>query len=308
MRLTFYHYNNPVEPPYIEDFIQGAKEHGDVVAVCHADNFTQVPVDSDVALFVGIKGKTREIVDAYRAAGKRIVIFDKGAIRTRNRSTHRKIFLDGGTALAYLNRVPRRPSDRWKQLGIELAPFQLPEPGAPIIYANNSQKVHDYWGLGSAADLAEYVVETLHRLAPTRTIIFRPKPRALDFREIDNVVLSLKPDTIEDALCSSQYGRAHCLVTHASHCSVNALIAGIPVVALSPNPAKSLAGRYIEQALKPPVPTSAERLAFFENLAYTQWTPEEFQNGLMWDFIKREMSLTFPQKDEPIKPLRRVNG
>lgn len=310
MHITFYHYDKPFEVPFIEDFTEGLKDYVDTtIDTCHVDDFKKVPKHSDIAAFVGIRGRTREIVDAYRDLGKRVIVFDKGVIRFRNISSHRRVNLDGGTCLAYLNRVKIRPADRWKSLNISLAPMQHGEPGAPIIYANNSQKVHDYWGLGSAEELAEDTVRKLMHMAPKRKIVFSPKPRALDFREIEGAILSLKPNTIEDALAGKIPGvdgkRAHCLVTHTSSCSINALIAGVPVVVLSPNPAKSVAGKYIEQALQPPLPTDEERLRLLQNLAWCQWTAAEFRNGEMWRFLKREIAATLPQKDEPIAPLRK---
>lgn len=294
MKITFYHRNDPFEPPFISDFIAGARVVGDTTITADLDRFTAVPDDSDIAVFVGVRGKTREVVDAYRALGRRTIILDKGAIRFRNRSTHRRVYLDGGTALAYLNRFRRRDPSRWQAFGCELAPMREEVPRAHIVYANNSQKVHDYWRLGSAEELAEQTVKQLQKMAPTRKIVFRPKPRALDFREIEGAELSLKPHTIEDALVG-----AHCLVTHTSHCTVNALMMGIPVVALMPNPAKNVAGKFIEQALAPPIPSEEDRYSFFCNMAWAQWSPDEFKDGTMWKFMRREMELTLPQEDEP---------
>lgn len=271
----------------------GISSLGDFFEIGFASDFDGKP-DADVALFWGVNGQTREIVDAYRAAGKRTLIFDKGAIRTRNRSDYNKVFLDGGTALAYLMRIDR-PPDRWDKLEIELKPWR--KSSGHIIYANNSQKVHDYWRLGQADDLSESVINDLRRIAPSREIVFRPKPRALDFREIEGVRLSLRPETIEDALDG-----AHCLVTYTSHCSVNALIAGVPAICLGPNPGKPLAGKYLEQALQPYFPAPAKRYQYFCNLAYAQWTDDEIKSGAAFEFLKAEMAATYPQQGEPVKP------
>lgn len=305
MHVRFYHYRKPAgslepapfEVSFIEDMSAGLDAHGDTYDVVFAGDWQDYDL-ADVAAFVGVRGTTRDIVDAYRAAGKRTIIMDKGAIRHHNISEYRRIYLDGGTALAYLMRV-KRPSDRWERLGIEIKQERddPPAPGAPIVYANNSQKVHDYWRLGDARACAEETVQNLMKIAPSRKIIFRPKPRVLDFSEIPGAELSLKPDSIEDALLG-----AHCLVTHHSHCTVNAIIAGVPVVTLGPNPASGVAGKYIEQALRPPILHHKRRKMFLQNLAYAQWLPEEMRSGEMWEFIKGEMAATLPSIDEPLGP------
>jgi hypothetical protein len=294
MHFKFFHtLEKDLEHEFRALMVSGISAVGDKVEIGFASDFSGKP-ESDVALFWGVNGPTREIIDVYRAVGKRTLVFDKGAIRTRNRSDYNKVFLDGGTALAYLMRVDRL-SDRWEKLGISLKPFK--KSSGHIIYANNSQKVHDYWRLGSADQMAESIIGKLKRIAPTREVVFRPKPRALDFREIEGVRLSLRPDTIEDALDG-----AHCLVTYTSHCSINALIAGVPVICLGPNPGRPLAGKYLEQALQPHTPGDRERWQFFCNLAYAQWTDEEIRNGAVWEFLKSEMRATMPQNGEPLKP------
>lgn len=294
MQVRFYHHGKTeYEQPYLEQMTAGLLAHGHQIEVVAATSWRDCGELADVAAFVGVRGVTREIIQSYRDAGRRSVVLDKGAIRRSNVSDYRRVYLDGGSCLAYLMRV-KRPSDRWDRLGIEIEDRVGDFRRAPIVYANNSQKVHDYWQLGDGQALAEQVIGKLRRIAPSRKIIFRPKPRALDFAEIDGATLSLKPDTIEDAIAG-----AACLVTYTSHCSVNAVIAGVPVVALGPNPATPIAGKFLEQAVRPPHLPHKKRAQWLYNLAYAQWTPEEIAAGAMWEFICGEMAATLPATSEP---------
>lgn len=272
----------------------GALACGDRLEAVPAQDFRDADL-ADVAVMVGLRAHTREVVDAYRAAGRRTIVLDKGAIRVRNASDYVRVYLDGGSSLAYLMRE-RRPPDRWEALQIDAARPRRTSRSHHVLYANNSQKVHDYWRLGSADELTERTFALMRRMAPRRPMVFRPKPRAMDFREVEDVRTSVKPETIEDAL-----ENCHVLVTYTSHCSVNAVLAGVPVVALGPNPAAPIAGKYLEQILDPPVPDEAARDQWLFNMAYAQWTEDELASGEAWEFIRGEIEATLPQQGEPTR-------
>jgi hypothetical protein len=252
---------------------------GDTLEIGDCQDFDGKP-EGDMAILWGLSAQTRDVIAAYRAAGKRTLMLDKAAIRKKGRSRHYRVLLDGGTSLSLTQK--RRPSDRWEAMDIGLQPWS--KKGEAVVYATNSQLVHDFWRLTPVEDLAAETVGEIASRAPGREIVYRPKPQNIEFKPIEGARLSLKPERIEDILRG-----AHCLVTHTSHCSIDALIAGVPVICLGPNPAQQLAGRSLELLTDPPIPDDRARHQFFCNLAYCQWSREEIESGEMWAFIKGEL-------------------
>lgn len=283
MHLRFYHsLHKQIEYDFLKWFGTAAANAGDVLESgdC-ADAGAEL---ADVGIFWGLSDLTRDVVEAYRAAGRRTLMLDKAAIRKKSKSRHYRVLIDGGTALAYLMRK-KRPADRWEAMQIRLKPWR--KQGERIIYANNSQRVHDFWRLGNPRDMAIETLDAIKAAMPDHEIIFRPKPHAIDQYRIEGMRNSVPPEKIEDLLKG-----AHCLVTHTSHCSVDALIAGVPVICLGPNPAQPLAGDSLDRIVNPPMPRDAARYQFFCNLAYCQWSQDELASGEALEFIKGEMAAT----------------
>jgi hypothetical protein len=284
MHLKFYRsLHKPIEYEFPEWFSSAVRDAGDTLDIGDATEFSSEP-EADIAVLWGLSGITRDVIDAYRAAGKRTLMLDKAAIRRKSRSRHYRVLLDGGTALPYLMRK-RRPSDRWEAMDIEVKPWR--KHGSHIIYADNSQKVHDYWRLAHVNEMARSTIAQIVAAMPGRGIVYRPKPQDIEFQPIEGSRLSVRPERIESIL-----NGAHCLVTYTSHCSIDALIAGVPVICLGPNPAEPLAGSSLEQILNPPVPSDQDRNQFFCNLAYCQWSRDELASGEAWAFIKGELATT----------------
>src|SRR3990167_7047771 len=152
MRVVFYVYKvlndgKERETEIVEAFRTGAEKHGDSVEFIPAKNFVGAMRGYDVACAVGLRQHGRRVLKCYRRIGARVLLFDKGLIRTGNVSLYNRVCLDTGVPSKYLMRVDR-PPDRWRELDIDVKPMREWTKDAPIIYANNSQKVHDFWGMG----------------------------------------------------------------------------------------------------------------------------------------------------------------
>lgn len=239
---------------------------------------------ADVAICYAYNDQTRAVMDAYLAAGKSYVMFDKGMVRELNKSHSRsRVMINAGHPLNCLMQK-RRNEERWARLDIKLSKHRSLKPNAPIVFAMNSEKHSAFWGIDDAWDYSRRVVEEIRRHS-NRPIIFRPKPKAEPLAPIEGTVYSEKPDHIEDALKG-----AWCLLTHTSSCAINALMMGIPAICLGPCAASPVSGDSVADVVDPRFPEPDEYKQWLHNLAWFEWAGEEFANGKAWDFIKREIA------------------
>lgn len=72
----------------------------------------------------------------------------------------------------------------------------------------------------------------------------------------------------------------HCVVTWASNCAVEAIIAGVPAIVLGESAAAPVAGDGLDQIEAPPTPDGREEWA--ASLAASQWSLEEMKSGKAW--------------------------
>lgn len=75
-----------------------------------------------------------------------------------------------------------------------------------------------------------------------------------------------------------------CVVTWASNCAVEAIIAGIPAIVLGESAAAPMAGDGLDQIEAPPTPDGREEWA--ASLAASQWSLEEIRRGDCWRALR----------------------
>ena len=244
MRIAFYIYKElnsgkERETEIVESFRHGASRHGDYIEFFPAKNYVGALRGYDVVCAVGLRHHTRKVLKAYRQIETRVLLFDKGLIRTRNISKHNRVCLDSGVPNKYLMRVKRsddrwnkliyvhRRNDRYKISEIEIKPLRQWTPDGHVIYTNNSQKVHDFWNMGDERTYTNGAIAALKMVVQGRPLVFRPKPGLLNHvkngdmpnYDLPGIRISEEPEMIEDALVG-----AHVLVTHTSNTAVNAII------------------------------------------------------------------------------------
>ncbi len=250
----------------------------------------------DMVAYCGMDGYARQILDTYTKRKVRVLLIDKGLIRNNNKSSHNRVCIDCATPNLYLMRK-NRPDDRWQALYQPLWPKRQPTPAyGRVLYANNSQVVHDFWGLGNAQTYAEYVFRNLREVHAAEQLEYRPK-RSLDWHSIRRVRMSLPPDTIEDAL-----RRCKLLVTYGSSCAINAIMRGIPVIALGKCASDPVCpNKTFMSAHHPIFPSDSKRYQWLSNLAYAQWSLDEFRSGQMMQFIVGEVRALNATRDSKSK-------
>ncbi len=281
----------------MKDFATGAKVCNVAMERVEAGQFDGYRSGFDMVAYCGMDGYARQILDTYVKRKVRVLLIDKGLIRNQNKSSYNRVCIDCATPNLYLMRK-NRPDDRWQSLYQPIWPKRQPTAGyGRILYANNSQCVHDFWGLGNAQTYAENVFRQLRSINANTQLEYRPK-RSLEYHSIHRVRMSLPPDTIEHAL-----RRCKLLVTYGSSCAVNAIMRGIPVVALGKCvsdpvcPNKTL----MKGILSPVFPSDSKRYQWLSNLAYAQWSHGEFASGEMMSFILGEIRALNAARDSKAK-------
>ena len=207
------------------------------------------------AVFYGVDQSTRGVFRAACSNGRPWLYVDNGYFRgrwaggpyfriTANRAQHSGIGSSTGA--------------RFSALGLQVKPWR--RAGTHVLIALQSDAWYHRHGSGPADYRRR--LEVALAVVTDRPIVWRDKPlRPGGGRP-------LEPD-LDDCWC---------VVTHTSNVGVDALLAGIPVIALGDCAAASMGGRDLAQLEAPPMPDGRE--AWARVLADNQWTLDEMAAGL----------------------------
>lgn len=263
---------------------KGLARFGDTIATSPVDKFRKPDPEADIGAVFGLKGHSRWIMEAYRAAGKHTIMFDKALIRVPGSALKQlRVCLNDDTPLRYLMRH-HRSFERWERFKIDLRPRRESGSRDAIVLALSSQKYCDYFGLGDATAYATRVAADIRAVTRKRSIIYRPKPSWHDFQPVDGTILSRPPEGLGTLLES-----AHVLVTHGSSAAIDALIYGVPAICLGRSAASPVSGNSLDTIHAPHFPSDLARWQWLCNLAWCQWSVEELQSGEAWGFIREEI-------------------
>jgi hypothetical protein len=263
---------------------EGVKVHGDEIQIVNPAEVEGPDPWTDVAVFVGIKGHSRQIMEDHLAVEKHAIICDKGYVPGPSgpRSKYVRLSVDALQPLSYFQRTPR-PDDRLKKLGIKLQPVRR---GIHVIVAGGSLKYALFHGFAShdGKDAMTTWAEKTYskvRKYTKRPVVYRPKPSWQDAVSIDGMRFSRPPVSIEEELRD-----AWCLITYGSNAAVDAVIAGVPVFILGDGIAKPLGLDDLTQLDDPYYPTDEERWQFLADVSYCQWSLPELASGEGWQYTR----------------------
>lgn len=255
---------------------EGLRRTGHSVEMRLSSNYRGSPM-SENAVFYGLAGGLRRIMDDYRKRGKRAFYIDLGYWGRRKKSRwdgYHKIVLNDRHPTGYFQSKVH-PSDRFDHLQVQIKPWR--ETGDAIMVVGMSGKAAGHLGLGPE----HWERQTIARLRQItkRPIIYRPKPNWPDARPIPGSHFQQGVDVAES------FAGLHCVVAHHSNVAVDALINGIPCIC--PEGAASvLSDHDIADVETPCMPDGREQWA--ADLSYCQFSVEEMQTGRAWELIKAE--------------------
>jgi hypothetical protein len=259
----------------LDAFAAGISSTTDNVVRCYSvDRY--VPCDVAVVFGVGKKNvpvsyARGEIIRYHRAAGKPVLVLEKGYV---HRDEYYAAGWNGLNGRADFCNF-RMPPDRWDQLKRKIK-YQY-DSGHTVLVCG--QVPHD--ASVQNVDIIDWCTSTVRKLreAVPYPIVFRPHPLARDLTpEIFGAIPSTK--TLAEDIADARY-----VVTYNSNVGVDAILEGVPIYAEDEGSmVYKLASRDL---LNPVMPISPLVWRWARDLAYTQWTKAEMREGLPWRHLTK---------------------
>jgi hypothetical protein len=269
---------------HLTAFAKGVEESGDQVQIFPLDEGYK---SCDVAVVFGM-GKRQVPTSHPRGAiiyehrfreRKPIVLMERGFVK---RGEYYGAALDGLNGLGYFGNAGS-PSDRWDALGVEIKPWKPKTPEGHILVcgqvpwdASVQHTDHMAWCQHTVKKIQAIMVQND---ITTREVRFRPHPEVKHLDYDMPVSINAWEDDLENC---------HAIVTFSSTSSALAVLEGIPIFSMD---AGSIAHRISNTALTPELienPVWYEREQWAYDLAYAQWTAEEFETGQAWRQLRDE--------------------
>jgi hypothetical protein len=167
------------------------------------------------------------------------------------------------------DQVIKRPSDRWNQLGLEVANRRR---GSTILIVAPDEKPCKF-----------YDIELDTWLAETVATIQQHTDRPIVIRERNRSRMDRKTNRVERALDD-----VHAVVTFNSIAATEAILAGVPVFALAPsNAARPVSNTDLTKIDNPWFPDQDQIHEWAYHLAYGQFHIDEFKNGRAERILKQ---------------------
>ncbi len=179
------------------------------------------------------------------------------------------------------------PPDRWeaqrRELGLKLAPYR--RDGQHVLILGQVGRDASLRGLDIAAWLGDTARAVRERTARPIVVRLHPSMRWRDRERALAACAGIDALTISpiESSFAADIRNAWTCVTYSSGGAVDALLAGVPPICLSPaSLAYGLCSRSLDDIEAPLEP---DRTQFFRDLAYSQWTPAEMRDGTAWRHI-----------------------
>lgn len=275
MKICFHSSDKPRERELAEAFLAGARANGHEGWI---EPLTGHPVvtDCDLACMVGVKSV--DLFMANQKAGRRILYFDKGYIRSRRADSRTweywRVSLDAHHPTGTTLMRDKQPADRFETWGIEVAKWR--RHGLQIVFAGSSAKYHQFYGLPDPTAYAKGIIKQLLRVTD-RPIVYRPKPSWRDAVPIRGSRFSNPNENLNNILIN-----AHVMITHGSNACFESMIYGVPCIVLGDAVARPISSTTLDDLENPNL---GKRIQWMQNLAYHQWTLAEFRSGEAWQTI-----------------------
>jgi hypothetical protein len=221
----------------------------------------------DLAFILGCHHRMLSaVVDSYR--DKNFILLDTAA--KGNVLTHWRFCVNDTWPTAYMGSMDC-PSDRWDALGVKLKAPKFKKSGKlNIIFAQESEDVYRFFRMGNRNKMAVYLHNKVVEHYPDATFYYRVKEKIEE--PLRNTLLKNDIDLV---------------ISHSSNSAFDALTCGVPALVLGNHPASLISMNKIEDLdnIRFPEPDILRQWCY--NLAYTQFSTIEIQNGFAWEHTKQ---------------------
>lgn len=269
---------------------KGAGQSGDTVEYRMIGQWTEGADTGDLMIVVGMHAARLPLaMDSYER-GRRVLHLDKGITRTgaregRNaKSEYWRFSLDEHQPVRLISRMEQLKvsSDRRREQSWKFTKWRH-NPDGPILVCPPGRRECLWYSLGTHIEFAEGMVRQVAQAFPDAELLFRPKPRHVMQHQWEDPPRGAVWDNWQRGISETLAG-CRLMVAYSTSATLNAILAGIPIVTLGPNWAHRLAGPLKKGGLY--MPPSEEITADLNSLAYLQWSWDELRSGEAWKFIK----------------------
>lgn len=223
-------------------------------------------------LFQGRMMGNQRIYQHYKSQNKPVFIIEVGSLK---RGKTWKISLNNINRLATWGNEKDLDFSRPATLALDLQQFRQIRPKTVLI-ASQHQGSLQWLGQPPVKTWIENTIKEVRQYTDM-PIVVRPHPRyRVDIKPTNNVSVMyprMIPDTYDDFDISYNY---HCVINFCSGPSVQAAIAGTPVICDQ----SSLAYPVSSPMSEIENPTMPDRYEWFVKLCHTEWTIDEIRAGI----------------------------
>jgi len=250
--------------PWIYAFIDGLKRHG----IPSKWDYTEHYKPCDLAVVWGLRNK--EINKGQLEHSADYLVMERGYFNDRKKYTGLGFNGLNGRAEFLAENMP---PDRWEKHGVEIKPWRM--KGDYILLMGQVSGDQSLYG----KDPRHWYEKTMNEIKAITDIpvYYRPHPLS---RKYDGILQcdGCMTDTLADA-----FSKAIVVITYNSNSGVDAILNGIPVIAMDQGSmAWDMARHEITNEFSIP-----DRKQWLYDLAYKEWTINEIEPGEAWDHLKQ---------------------
>lgn len=231
--------------------------------------------DTDVAVFFGVKGKSRRILEDHRAMGKNTIMLDKGYSRSKGEGGHTEYsrsIINAPDPSGYMMNK-EYSDDRFSRLGILIQSRRKTSRDSHILFCGSTSKYHDFCGIGNPEEYAAHTFNKIRKVSQ-RHFVYRPKPSAKAAPALPGASYSWGSTSMADALRG-----CHVVVTHGSSAAMDAVLSGVPALVLGKSIASPVSESDLSKIETPFYPGGDLLHQWANAMAYCQWTNNEMRSG-----------------------------
>ena len=241
--------------PYLEDFVIGAKGR--------LGTFDLDVKSSSTLVIRGLGGSSQKAIKHCIEHSLDFYAIDTGYIQPGTKKEYHRITKNN---LQNIGPIVERDTDRLKKLNWQ---WRSHKPGKTILVVPPSEKVMKFYG----QNLTDWTNNTISEIKKytDKPVVIRLKP-ARNERVTTNTIWQAMDD-------------AYCVITYNSIAATEALLYGVPAIALAPNSARMLCNTEVNQINDLYIPTREDVTKFAAHLSYCQFTALEMRNGRAWSVL-----------------------